>query len=152
MNVANGRRPNILVVDDQPENLRLLNTILSENDYEVRPVTSGRQALQVAERSAPDLILLDITMPDMDGYEVCRELKLREGLRDVPVIFITALTDTEDKLKAFSAGGVDYIPSPSRSTKCSRASAFTSRCAGLGTSYPKAMTGCESWRWPATIW
>lgn len=112
MNAASGRRPIILVVDDKPENLRLLNTILSEHDYEVRPVTSGKQALQVAQRSAPDLVLLDINMPGMDGYAVCRELKSRETLRDVPVIFLTALTNTEDKLKAFSAGGVDYVLKP----------------------------------------
>lgn len=105
-------RPSILVVDDTPENLRLLNTILSENGYDVRPVTNGRQALQVAARSTPDLVLLDITMPEMDGYEICRELKANERLRDVPVIFITALTDTADKLKAFSAGGVDYVSKP----------------------------------------
>ena len=105
-------RPTILIVDDKPENLRLLNIILSENDYDVRPATSGRQALQVAERSTPDLVLLDIEMPEMDGYAVCRELKLRETLRDVPVIFLTARTDTEDKLKAFNAGGVDYVLKP----------------------------------------
>ncbi|MGA8810245.1 MAG: hybrid sensor histidine kinase/response regulator [Thermoanaerobaculia bacterium] len=105
-------RPTILIVDDKPENLRLLNTILSENDYDVRPATNGRQALQVAERSTPDLVLLDIEMPEMDGYAVCRELKAIESLRDVPVIFLTARTETEDKLKAFNAGGVDYVLKP----------------------------------------
>ena len=105
-------RPSVLVVDDKPENLRLLSAILTENGYEVRPVTSGRQALQTAERAAPDLLLLDISMPQMDGIQVCRLFKEREHLRDIPVIFLTALTDTADKLKAFNAGGVDYIAKP----------------------------------------
>jgi signal transduction histidine kinase len=102
----------ILIVDDTAENLRLLTNMLGDKGFEVRPVTSGRQALQAAERSAPDLVLLDITMPEMDGYEVCRRLKEHAALRDIPVIFLTALTDTADKLKAFGAGGVDYISKP----------------------------------------
>jgi two-component system sensor histidine kinase/response regulator len=102
----------ILVVDDTAENLRLLTNMLGAKGYEVRPVTSGRHALQAAERSAPDLILLDINMPEMDGYEVCRRLKEIPNLREIPVIFITALTDTADKLKAFGIGGVDYISKP----------------------------------------
>ncbi|MDX1952854.1 MAG: hybrid sensor histidine kinase/response regulator [Verrucomicrobiota bacterium] len=103
---------NILAVDDTAVNLRLLTNMLGERGYQVRPVTSGRQALQAAERLVPDLILLDIYMPEIDGYEVCRQLKASETLRDVPVIFLTALTDTADKLKAFSVGGVDYISKP----------------------------------------
>ncbi len=112
--MSNKSKPNgnILVVDDTAENLRLLANMLGDRGFEVRPVTSGRQALQVAERSAPDLVLLDITMPGMDGYEVCRRLKEHQTLREVPVIFLTALTDTADKLKAFAAGGVDYISKP----------------------------------------
>jgi len=102
----------ILIVDDTAENLRLLTSMLGDKGFEVRPVTSGRQALQAAERSAPDLVLLDITMPEMDGYEVCRRLKEHATLRDIPVIFLTALTETADKLKAFSVGGVDYISKP----------------------------------------
>lgn len=103
---------NLLVVDDTPENLRLLASMLGEKGYEVRPVSSGRQALQAAERLVPELILLDINMPEMDGYEVCRQLKSREDLREVPVIFLTALTDTADKLKGFAVGGVDYVSKP----------------------------------------
>ncbi len=102
----------ILIVDDTAENLRLLANMLGDKGFEVRPVTSGRQALQAAERSAPDIVLLDITMPEMDGYEVCRRLKEHAKLRDIPVIFLTALTETADKLKAFAAGGVDYISKP----------------------------------------
>lgn len=112
MNTQPHNNGNILVVDDTAENLRLLANMLGDKGFEIRPVTSGRQALQAAERSAPDLVLLDITMPEMDGYEVCRRLKEQAKLRDIPVIFLTALTETADKLKAFSVGGVDYISKP----------------------------------------
>jgi DNA-binding response OmpR family regulator len=105
-------RPGILVVDDTPENLRLLSGMLGERGLEVRPVTSGRMALKAAARQPPDLVLLDVNMPEMDGFEVCRRLREEPGTRDVPVIFLTALTDHGDKVKAFAAGGVDYITKP----------------------------------------
>src|SRR5262245_10447577 len=106
------RVPSVLVVDDTIENLRLLSNILDQQGYEVRAVTSGRQALQAVDHDPPDLILLDITMPDMDGYEVCRRLRAKEASKDVPVIFLTALTDTADKVRAFDAGGLDYVTKP----------------------------------------
>jgi two-component system sensor histidine kinase/response regulator len=112
MNVEQKSQGNILIIDDTAENLRLLTNILGNKGYEVRPVTSGEYGLQAAERSSPDLILLDINMPDMDGYEVCRRLKEHKSLREIPIIFITALTDTADKLKAFSTGCVDYVSKP----------------------------------------
>jgi two-component system, sensor histidine kinase and response regulator len=102
----------VLVVDDTIENLRLLSNLLGEQGYEVRAVTSGRQALQAVEHDPPDLILLDVTMPEMDGYEVCRRLKASDRSKDVPVIFLTALTDTADKVLAFDAGAVDYVTKP----------------------------------------
>jgi len=102
----------VLVVDDTIENLRLLSNMLSEEGYDVRAVTNGAQALQSVERDPPDVILLDIIMPEMDGYEVCRRLKARDRSKDVPVIFLTALTDTADKVRAFDAGGVDYVTKP----------------------------------------
>ena len=102
----------VLVVDDTIENLRLLSDLLGEQGYEVRAVTNGRQALQAVEHDPPDLILLDINMPEMDGYEVCRRLRATERSKDVPVIFLTALTDTADKVRAFDAGGVDYVTKP----------------------------------------
>ena len=86
--------------------------MLGGQGYEVRAVTNGRQALQAVEREPPDLVLLDISMPEMDGYEVCRRLKAQERSKDVPVIFLTALTDTVDKVRAFDAGGVDYVTKP----------------------------------------
>jgi two-component system, sensor histidine kinase and response regulator len=105
-------RDSIMIVDDTIENLRLLADLLGEKGYEIRPATGGRLALQAAMRSPPDLILLDVNMPEMDGYEVCRQIKQQEALKDVPVIFLTALTDTSDKLRAFALGGVDYIAKP----------------------------------------
>lgn len=103
---------NILVVDDTPSNLELLSEILSEGGFEVRPVKSGGLALTSARTITPDLVLLDIMMPGMDGYEVCRLLKEEERTRDVPVIFISALEETVDKVKGFEVGGVDFIAKP----------------------------------------
>jgi two-component system, sensor histidine kinase and response regulator len=102
----------ILVVDDAPANLQLLFGMLKDRKYRVRPVASGRTALQAAKAQPPDIVLLDVNMPEMNGYEVCKALKQDETLRSVPVIFISALTEPFDKLQAFSAGGVDYITKP----------------------------------------
>ena len=104
--------PNIIVVDDTPANLQLLSGMLKERGYKVRPVPSGKLALQAAKNDPPDLILLDIMMPEMDGYEVCERLKADEKLRDISVIFISALNETMDKVRAFGAGGVDYVTKP----------------------------------------
>lgn len=106
------KKPNILVVDDTSANLRLLTELLIQNGYEARPAPNGRLALKTVESKLPDLILLDIMMPDLDGYEVCRQLKASERSRDIPVIFISAINETMDKVKAFSIGGVDYITKP----------------------------------------
>ncbi len=105
-------KANILVIDDTRDNLRLLSNMLTEQDYQVRPVPDGRRAISAAHAKLPDLILLDILMPGMDGYEVCRLLKAEEDTRDVPIIFISALNETFDKIKAFTVGGVDYISKP----------------------------------------
>ncbi len=102
----------ILVVDDTPANLQVLAGMLKDRGYKVRPVPSGKLALLAAQRDPPDLILLDINMPDMNGYEVCEKLKADEKLKGIPVIFISALTDQLDKVKAFAIGGVDYITKP----------------------------------------
>jgi signal transduction histidine kinase len=102
----------VLVVDDTVENLQLLSRMLEEHGYEARPVTSGSQALQAALSYPPELVLLDISMPEMDGFEVCRRLKANETLREVPVIFLTALANIEDKVRAFEAGGADFITKP----------------------------------------
>ena len=108
----NNEPSNILVVDDTLENLHLLAGMLRAKGYKVRPVPSGELALSGARGFPPDLILLDIMMPEMDGYEVCQALKADERTRDIPVIFISALSDVLDKVKAFAVGGVDYITKP----------------------------------------
>jgi two-component system, NtrC family, sensor kinase len=105
-------RGNILVVDDTPANLRLLAGILNGKGYKVRPVPSGELALSAVRGMPPDLILLDIMMPEMDGYEVCKQIKADPRTRDIPVIFISAIDDVLDKVKAFDIGGVDYITKP----------------------------------------
>jgi diguanylate cyclase (GGDEF)-like protein len=103
---------NILVVDDTPDNLRVLSASLGEKGYQVRCAKNGSMALIAAIKEPPDLILLDIKMPDMDGYQVCQQLKANEKTRDIPVIFLSALDDIFDKVKAFNVGGVDYITKP----------------------------------------
>jgi sigma-B regulation protein RsbU (phosphoserine phosphatase) len=102
----------ILIVDDTPANLQVLAGMLKDHGYKVRPVPSGKLALLAAKREPPDLILLDINMPEMNGYEVCEQLKADELLAGIPVIFISALNDQLDKVKAFATGGLDYITKP----------------------------------------
>src|ERR1017187_957363 len=104
--------PGILIVDDTPANVLLLVRMLTERGYKARTALSGKLALQAARTEAPDLILLDITMPEMNGYEVCAQLKADAALKEIPVIFISALNETIDKVKAFRVGGVDYVTKP----------------------------------------
>ncbi|WP_159788145.1 two-component system response regulator [Sodalinema gerasimenkoae] len=103
---------NILIVDDTPANLELLNTILTRAGYEVCVAVDGTTGLEGARYGKPDLVLLDIMMPGMNGYDVCRFLKDDQDTRDIPVIFISALDDALDKVKAFTVGGTDYISKP----------------------------------------
>jgi len=110
-------RANILIVDDTPANLHLLTRILQQNGYKVRTVANGELALQAVNAALPDLILLDITMPSMDGYEVCARLKANAPTEEIPVIFISALDELLDKFKAFAVGGVDYITKPFQVTE-----------------------------------
>lgn len=106
------RNPTILVVDDEPNNLRVLSTILSQRGYKVQKAICGNLAVNAAIASPPDLILLDIIMPKVNGYEVCQKLKSNEKTCDIPIIFLSALDQTTDKVKAFEIGGVDYITKP----------------------------------------
>jgi len=109
---VSAKAADILVVDDTPANLQLLSGMLKEAGHRVRVVPSGTLALTSAVNRVPDLILLDINMPDLDGYEVCRRLKANPELAKVPVLFISALSEPLDKVKAFSSGGVDYVTKP----------------------------------------
>ena len=110
-------KPLVLVVDDNPQNLQLLGKILSENGYEVGVAQNGTQALKFLKKKPPDLILLDIMMAGMDGYEVCKKINEDMATRHIPVIFLTAKTETEDIVKGFEAGGVDYIQKPFNSAE-----------------------------------
>jgi len=106
------KKDNILLVDDTVDNLRFLSNMLSKQGYEVRKALNGKTALMAVQAAPPDLILLDIMMPEMDGYEVCTQLKALEKTRDIPVIFLSALDDVLNKVKAFNVGGADYISKP----------------------------------------
>ncbi len=106
------QEPSILIVDDNPENLRLLVDVFKRQGLRVRPVLDGAAALELVDRFTPDLILLDILMPEMDGYETCRRIKSRETCRDVPVIFVSALKEPLDIVKALEVGGVDFVTKP----------------------------------------
>jgi serine phosphatase RsbU (regulator of sigma subunit) len=107
-------KPRILIVDDTPANIKILADLLRK-DYTLSVATSGANALEIAASAdLPDLVLLDITMPEMDGYEVCRHLKADPATRDVPVIFVTAMSEVEDETKGFSLGAVDYVTKPIR--------------------------------------
>lgn len=102
----------ILIVDDVPKNVQVLGNLLSEYAFDLAVALSGKQALETIERLKPDLILLDIMMPEMDGFEVCRRLKSMDHTKEIPVIFLTAKTDSEDIVKGFEMGAVDYITKP----------------------------------------
>ena len=110
---SNGWPPaTILVVDDLSENIGLLSRLLTDRGYAVQTAASGESALKSARRSPPDLILLDINMPGLSGYEVAAQLKQDARLREIPIIFVSALEETENKVRAFAAGGVDYVTKP----------------------------------------
>lgn len=106
------QQDSILVVDDTPENLELLARVLSRKGFQVRLAGSGQKALKLIQEELPDIILMDVCMPEMDGYEVCQVLKCNLDTKDIPIIFVSALDEVLDKVKAFRVGGVDYITKP----------------------------------------
>ncbi|MCP5049187.1 MAG: hybrid sensor histidine kinase/response regulator, partial [bacterium] len=110
-------KPFILIVDDVPKNLQIVANILNAEGYRFTLASSGQQALKIIKKRLPDLILLDIMMPEMDGYQVCRTLKRSDRTKDIPVIFLTAKTETSDIVKGFESGGLDYITKPFHSTE-----------------------------------
>jgi PleD family two-component response regulator len=102
----------ILIVDDEIPNLRLLAELLEKEGYRVRPAAKAQTAIDSAQAKPPGLILLDVRMPEMDGFELCRRLKQDERTHDIPIIFVSALQDIDDKVRGFEAGGVDFISKP----------------------------------------
>ncbi len=110
--MSNESKSLVLIVDDNPQNLQVLGNLLKNNGYTPVLARKGTEALDFVQKKPPDLILLDIMMSEMDGIETCRRLQEQETTKNIPVIFITALTDTSEKLRAFEAGGVDYITKP----------------------------------------
>ncbi|OLP20359.1 hypothetical protein BST81_01090 [Leptolyngbya sp. 'hensonii'] len=112
INAATSAKDIVLIIDDKPDNLRLLSDLLAEQQYQVRQALRGDVALKAAQLSPPDLILLDIMLPGMNGYEVCRQLKADARTQEIPIIFLSAKDDELDKVKAFSVGGSDYIAKP----------------------------------------
>ncbi len=110
-------KPLVLIVDDILNNLQIIGNTLIEEGYEISMATNGIQALSMVDTILPDLILLDVMMPDMDGFEVCRKLKDNDFTKEIPVIFLTAKNETEDIVKGFEAGGIDYIVKPFNSSE-----------------------------------
>jgi len=106
------KKSSILIVDDNPQNLQLLGSIIYEQGYNVSISSSGAHALKSIDQHAPDLILLDIQMPEMDGFEVCKTLKSNPLTKDIPIIFLTAVTDSEKIMHGFELGAVDYVTKP----------------------------------------
>src|SRR4028118_2318018 len=112
MSLESTKKGVILIVDDNPDNLELLFFFLSDSDFTVLLATSGESALKKVEEANPDLVLLDVMMPGIDGFETCRRLKANQSSKDIPVIFMTALSETVDKVRGFNVGAVDYITKP----------------------------------------
>lgn len=106
------KEPLIMIVDDAPDNLKLLERLLAKQGYRIQVSRNGLEALQIAPRLKPELILLDIVMPEMDGYEVCRQLRLNSRTKEIPIIFLSARDKTEDIVRGFQMGAADYITKP----------------------------------------
>ncbi len=133
------REAAILIVDDAPANLDVLRTMMSQQGYQTFVATSGERALSMARRVRPDLILLDVVMPGMDGLETCRQLKLHPGTQDIPVIFMSALNDTDDVVAGFDRGAVDYIGKPLRMAEvCARVRTQLQLHANTGSHFEQA--------------
>jgi DNA-binding response OmpR family regulator len=112
MSISSRARRGVLVVDDTVETLKVLVSTLASDGHEVRPANSGKQALDAIAASLPELILLDVRMPEIDGYEVCRRLKEDAETRDIPVLFLSSTTDSDERMKCYEVGGMDFIPKP----------------------------------------
>jgi putative two-component system response regulator len=111
MNATTTDKSRVLIVDDEPGNIKILSNVLA-GDYAMSVATNGKQALEIARVQSPDIVLLDMIMPEMDGIEVCEALKASEETRDIPVIFVTSMSDTANEERGLDAGAVDYISKP----------------------------------------
>ncbi|MEH6587076.1 MAG: response regulator [Halioglobus sp.] len=111
MNTTSNDKNRVLIVDDEPGNIKILSSVLA-GDYALSVATSGQQALQIAQVQSPDIILLDMVMPEMDGIQVCEALKSNEQTAGIPVIFVTSMSDTVNEERGLEAGAVDYIIKP----------------------------------------
>ena len=111
MNTTTATKNRILIVDDEPGNIKILSNVLA-GDYALSVATSGAQALQIAQVQLPDIVLLDMVMPEMDGIQVCEALQANELTKDIPVIFVTSMSDTANEERGLNAGAVDYISKP----------------------------------------
>ena len=111
MNIPTNDKNRVLIVDDEPGNIKILSSVLA-SDYALSVATSGAQALQIAEVQAPDIVLLDMVMPEMDGIQVCEALKANEATKNIPVIFVTSMSDSVNEERGLEAGAVDYISKP----------------------------------------
>jgi DNA-binding response OmpR family regulator len=117
----NRPRANVLVVDDEPANLQVLYKVLGEQEYDVSVASSGAEALEIVDQACPDLVLLDLMMPGIDGLEVCRRLRAVEATRNLPVIILTASGEDQHVLEAFAVGATDYVVKPFRTDEvCAR--------------------------------
>ena len=110
--MAANEKEKILIVDDQPANIKVLSNFLTATGFEVLIAKTGEKAIQQLEKVLPDLILLDVMLPGIDGFEACRQLKAQDATQEIPVIFMTALAETVDKVQGLTLGGVDYITKP----------------------------------------
>jgi putative two-component system response regulator len=111
MNATSTEKSRVLIVDDEPGNIKILSNVLAQ-DYALSVATNGKQALEIARVQSPDIVLLDMIMPEMDGIEVCEALKANEDTKDIPVIFVTSMSDTANEERGLDAGAVDYISKP----------------------------------------
>ncbi|MCB1191465.1 MAG: hybrid sensor histidine kinase/response regulator [Leptospiraceae bacterium] len=117
MTNSKNKKPLVLIVDDTPKNIQLLASVLQSKDYQINAAINGKDALNRLDKVIPDLILLDIMMPEMDGFEVCQKIKSSELLKNIPIIFLTAKTETEDIVRGFNLGAADYITKPFNSAE-----------------------------------
>ena len=115
--MAEDKGPRVLIVDDTVQNIQVLGTVLREQNYQINVAQNGLQALESVEKVRPDLILLDVMMPEMDGFEACKRLKANDQTKDIPIIFLTAKVETEDVVRGFDLGAVDYVTKPFNATE-----------------------------------